>query len=191
MPSEFVQYVLQHPPRCISGVNPEPTPHSKPTLKLPRHLSVYHGQYGERDIAGVDTASFVIGCSCGCRAAYLLGYYVISYGRHRDTVFVGPLSLECSKCGAICEFFDTRKHGYDGEQGVNTCIIGKGRPDRFACPRCGEKPVIVRANFSYQGVEEFQGEMRERRQDFFNTFDVVAQCTNCNAQVEVTSFECD
>jgi len=119
-----------------------------------------------------------------------LGYYVTTEGRREDTVFVGPLSLECLKCGAVSEFFDTRRHGYDGEQGVNTHIVGEGRPDRFACPRCGESPVIACANFSYQGVEDFRGEMRKRTQDFFNTLDVVAQCMKCNALIEVTSFEC-
>jgi predicted RNA-binding Zn-ribbon protein involved in translation (DUF1610 family) len=191
MPSEFVQYVHQRPPRCISGVNAKPTEHFRPTFRLPRHLTVYHGGYGEGDIPGVDTVSFVIGCPCSCPAVYLLAYYVTYEGFRKDTGFVGPLSLECPKCGTVSKFFDTRKHGYDGEQGVNTSIVGKGRPGRFACPQCGEVPVIVCVNFSYQGVEEFRGEMRERRQDFFNSLDVVVQCTKCNTLVEVTSFECD
>ncbi len=189
MPGEVVRYVHQHPPRCISGVNGKPTGRSTPTLRLPWDQSIYHGQYGEEDILGVDTASFVIGCQCSCRAVYLLGYYVTPKG-HKDAVFVGPLSLECPKCGAVSRFFDTRNHGYDGEQGINTHIIGEGMPNRFACPDCGEAPVIVCVNFSYHGFERFYGEMWERRQDFFNTLDVVAQCTKCNALVEVTSFEC-
>jgi hypothetical protein len=191
MPDKFVQYVHQHPPRCISGLNAKPTRHHKPTIRLPGHLTIYHGQYGEGDIPGVDTASFAIGCPCGCPAVYLLGYYVTSEGCRNDTIFAGPLSLECPQCGAVSEFFDTRKHGYDGEQGLNTSILGKGKPDRFACPRCGERPVIVCPNFSYQGIEEFLGEMRERREDFFNSLDIVVQCTKCNSLVEATSFECD
>ena len=175
MPSEFVQYVHQHPPRCLFGVNAKPIGHSKPTLRLPWHLSIYHGQYGVDDIRGVDTASFVIGCPC-IVARLSLGYYVTSEGQRKDTVFVGPLSLECPKCGEVSEFFDTRKHGHDGEQGINTYIIGKGKPNRLPVPAVGKRPVIVCVNFSYQEVERFRSEMRERKQDFFNTLDVVAQC---------------
>lgn len=191
MPNEFLQYVYQHPPRCISGVNVKPTEHSKPTLRLPSNLSVYHGQYGEGDIHGVDTVSFVIGCPCSCRAVHLLGYYATSESRRNDRVFVGPLSLECPKCGVVSNFFDARQHGHDGEQGINTHITGKGKPDRFACPHCGEAPVVVYVNFSYQGGEEFRDEMRERKQDFFNTLDVAVECTKCSDLIEVTSFECD
>jgi phage FluMu protein Com len=188
MSGRFVQYVHKHPPRCISSVNAKPTERSEPSLRLPRHQSIYHG-YHSKD---ADTASFVVGCPCGCWVTYLLGYYVTSEGSRRaDTGFVGPLCLECPQCRTVSEFFDTRKHGHDGEQGVNTHIIGTGRPNRFACPRCGEVPVIVLANFSYQGVEHFRGEMRERKQDFFNTFDVVVWCPECKVLVEVTSFECD
>ena len=185
MVSEYIQYVHEHPPRCIAGLNPKPTLHFEPTLRLPPHLTVYYGQY---DVA--DTVSFVIGCPCGNRAVYLLGYFIETGGRHNDSIFVGPLSLECPKCGLISEFFDTRQHGYDGEQGINTHTIGEGKPDKFACPHCGEAQMIVSPNFCYQGAEDFQGEMQERLQEFFGGFDVVGQCTRCNALVEITSFEC-
>ena len=191
MSGEFVQYVHQHPPRCISGVNAVPTQHFRPTLRLPRHLSTYHGQYGDGDIHGVDPVSSVIGCSCGCRAVYLLGYNVLDEGPGKDMVLVGPLSVKCQECGRVSKFFDTREHGYDGEQGCNTYIIGKGKPNKFSCPRCGEAPMIVCVNFSYQGVEGFRGEMRKRKQDFFNTLGVVVQCTKCNVLIEATWFECD
>lgn len=191
MPSKFVQYVHQHPPRCVANVNAKPTQHFKPTLRLPGHLSIYYEGYGEGDIAGVDTASFIIGCPCNCRTVYLLGYCVTAEGHREDTYFGVPLSIECTTCGAISEFFDTREHGRDGEQGCNTHRIGVGKPDRFACPHCGEAPGIVCVNFSYQGVEDFDDEMLERKQDFFNTLDVVVQCMKCNALIEVTSFECD
>jgi hypothetical protein len=185
MSSEQVQHVPRKPPRCITDLNPNPTRHSKPTLLLPPELSVYHGPYNL-----ADTASFVIGCPCGERAVFLLGYYAETDNHRMDNIFVGPLSIECPKCGVVSEFFDTRKHGYDGEQGVNTHIIGDGNPDRFACPHCGVAPMVLCPNFCYQGVESFRGEMRDRSQDFFGGLDVVGQCTRCNAIVEIAAFEC-
>jgi hypothetical protein len=107
-----------------------------------------------------------------------------------DLIFAGPLFLECTHCGAVSEFFDSRRHGYDGEQGCNTHFVGEGQPDRFACTRCGVAPLIVRANFHYDGVEDFNGEMRKRPQDFFDGLDIVGMCTGCGSLVEITSFEC-
>jgi len=185
MSSEQVQYFPPKPPRCIAALNPKRTRHSKPTLLLPSHLSVYQGLY---DVA--ITASFIVGCPCGERAVFLLGYYATNEGRHKDRIFVGPLSIECPLCGVVSEFFDTRKHGWDGEQGVNTHIIGEANPQRFSCPNCGVAPMILCPNFCYEAPEEFEGEMRERPQDFFGGFDIVGQCTRCNALVEITSFEC-
>ena len=190
MPSKFVEYVHAKPPRCLSMVSAKPTERLIPTIKKPPHESIYYGDYGKPgDIEG--TASFIVGCSCGCFLVYLLGYNVMPENGH-DSVFVGPLGLECPRCGAVAEFFDTRKHGYDGEQGVNTHYVGTGDPSRVACPTCGETPMFVCVNFSYnQGVENFEGEMAKRSQDFFNTLDVVVQCSKCNCSIEVTSFECD
>lgn len=185
MKSEFVYYVHQFPPRCIAGLNPKPTEHFKPTILLPPYLSVYRAPY---DVS--NTASFIIGCPCGNRALHLLGYSEKTKGSYRDRLFVGSLRLECPKCGTVSEFFDTRNHGYDGEQGVNTHITGEGNPERFACPACGVVPMILCSNFSYQGIEDFQGEARKRLQDFFGTMDLVGQCSGCNALVEITSFEC-
>lgn len=175
MASALVQYVHQHPPRCIVDLNPKPTLHSKPTLLLPSNITVYHGAWAE-----AETASFVIGCPCGNHAVYLLGYYHTTEGRLPDTIFVGPLSLECPKCGVVSEFFDTRKHGYDGEQGVNTHITGEGKPNKFACPHCGVVPMILNPNFTYGWDVRLPGEMQPV-QDFFGSFDIVGQCTRCSS----------
>ena len=185
---EFVQHVHQNPPRCISNLRPKPVTSCKPTHRLPLHLSVYHGEYAVVPDDVLGTASFLLNCPCGFSSAVLLGYYVSD--ETEDVGFVGPLSLDCARCHQITEFFDTRKHGYDGEQGVNTYLIGEGTPDRWACPHCGVISLIVCAKFSYQGVEDFCGEMRQRPQDFFGGFDLLGQCTNCNTVFEITNFEC-
>lgn len=185
MALDDIQYVSLHPPRCITTLNPKPVEHSKPTLLLPRHLTIYHDGYDPSA-----TASFIIGCPCGCRSVHLRGYYTTSKDSNSDGGFVGPLSIECTHCSAISEFFDTRKHGYDGEQGVNTYIVGKGKPDSFICLGCRAAKLLICANFSYQAFENFGPEMRKQPQDYFDTLDIVGQCMHCHALIEVTSFEC-
>lgn len=186
MVSDIVQYVRQHPPRCIGTLRPEPSSPKRPTVLLPPHLSIYHKLRGE-----AASVSFTIGCSCGNRAVYLLGYYAFIEGRRQDRFFVGPLGLSCPECGAILELFDTREHGYDGEQGINTNIVGNGEPDSYECPQCGATPMILQPTFSYRDVEWPEGPMRERVQDYFDTFDITGTCARCKEVIEITWFECD
>jgi hypothetical protein len=184
MTHDHIQFVHEHPPRCIANLKPKPVEHAVPTLRLPSLDSVYHNYDSD------NTASFLVSCPCGCPSVYLLGHDVAANARSRDTVYVGPLRLECSVCLLVSEFFDSRKHGYDGEQGVNTHIIGEGEPDRYACPICGVTPMIISANFHYQDFADLATEMRKRAQDFFDGFDVVGQCTQCHSVIEITSCEC-
>jgi hypothetical protein len=119
-----------------------------------------------------------------------LGYNIVLDERRGDKGLVEPLTIECSNCGSISEFFDTRKHGYDGEQGINTHIIGKGESERFGCPKCGVTPMMICANFHYQEIENLGTEMLKRPEDFFDGIDIVGQCLQCDALIEITSFEC-
>lgn len=186
MTSDQIRYVHDHPPRCIAGLRPRPIQHVMPTLRQPWRDSVYYGQFDPKSMA-----SFAVGCPCGCPTAYLLGYNVIHEDHPSVTVFVGPLRLECSRCGLISEFFDSRKHGYDGEQGVNTHMVGEGEPDRFPCPICGNTPFFICANFHFQPFEEFAQGMQTRPQDYFDTFAVNGQCVRCTSLVEIVTFECN
>ena len=170
------------PTAMYNCVNPKPVDQAVPTLRLPS----LHSIYSNYDRA--NTASFVVKCPCGCPSVYLSGYYVTN--DREDTVFVGPLRIECSVCSQVSEFFDSRTHGYDGEQGVNTLIVGKGKPDRSSCPICGIVPMIVSVNFHYSDLEHLGSEMRKRAQDFFDGLDVTGQCTHCDSVIEITSFEC-
>jgi hypothetical protein len=171
-------------PRCIVGLRPRPAAALRPDILSPN--TVYPIHQWQRSVR--DVSAFAIGCPCGHPAVFLLGYFVTDGGGAKG--FVGPLGLECAKCEAISEFFDTRSHGYDGEQGCNTYVIGEGKPDRFICPRCGVMPFIIRADFSYPEDDCFAAFMKERPQDFFASLSIAGQCMNCNSLIEITSFEC-
>jgi len=191
MATEFIKFVHDHPPRCVADLNPKPTAQFEPSIKLPSHLTVFHDLCDPQESDYYDTVSFVIGCPCGKRAVHLLGYHITTEGRRPDAFLVGPLSIECNECKLIFPFFDTRLHGYDGEQGVNTHSIGHGAPEVFRCPHCGPQPLIISASFTYVVDNEFKGVSRERPQDFFTGIVILAQCTKCNSLIEATWFECD
>jgi hypothetical protein len=182
---KIIKYVHKHPPRCIIDLHPKPTIFSVPTIRKPWPYSVFHG-----NCSGDGTASFLIGCPCGHRAIFLLGYCIKNESNLRVRELVGPLSLECALCGVVTDFFDTRIHGYDGEQGVNTYIIGEGTPDRFTCPCCGAKPMFICAHFSYPDYDDFGEKMKIRREDYFEGLVIVGQCINCNDSIEIMDFEC-
>jgi hypothetical protein len=181
----WAQYVHGHPPRCIAGLHPKPTPRPQPTWLLSPHVSVFR-TWTDDSYAPF----FTVGCPCGHRAVALLGYYLPAARGDRDRLLTGPLSLECGHCRAISDLFDTRKHGYDGEQGVNTHRVGEGEPDRFVCPRCGFQRLFLCVGCSYSDPEELEPAWPGRAQDFFGGFHVVGQCLRCGSIVEIASFEC-
>lgn len=181
----WAEHVREHPPRCIADLCPKETPRPWPTWFLPPHLSVFrtwtdHG----------DDVFFMVGCPCGHRAVSLLSYYVPVETLDRDKLLIGPLGVECGRCGSISDLFDTRKHGYDGEQAVNTYLVGEGKPDRFDCPQCGFSRLFLCVGFSYSEPEKLEQTWPGRAQDFFGGFHLVGQCLRCGSIIEIFSFEC-
>jgi hypothetical protein len=86
--------------------------------------------------------------------------------------------------------FDTREHGYDGEQGCNTYAVGTGEPVRYPCPRCAGEEFFLCAGFSYSEPGELAEQWPGRAQDFFGGFHLLGQCRRCGEFAEIASFEC-
>ena len=187
MACSFLQYVAKNSPRCIAALKPIPVSHVHPTLFLPPELSVYRHLVFD----AASTVTFEVGCPCGSRVLKLSGYYMPTESRSHVHVFVGPLRVECQDCHLVSDFFDTRKHGYDGEQDCNTHMIGEGVADDCACPSCGLKRMIIYANFTYSRGDDLPNWMSERPQDFFDGFNLIGKCTGCYQTCEIASFECD
>jgi hypothetical protein len=176
--NSLVWYAHRHPPRCISDLCPVPLRQAPRGLRIPPYA-----------------AYFAVGCPCGKREVYAVGYHTKTmYGQ---AIFVSPLSLECLACGRLSELIDTRKHGYNGEQGGDCNIAGEGCRGRFPCPRCGEVPMVLMPGFSFQG-DYFEPNNRgpkdffgRRPQDFFGVFWLYGQCCRCGSVLLlVDGFEC-
>jgi hypothetical protein len=135
-------------------------------------------------------AYFTVGCPCGERTTYPLGYHAKSEGDSPVDIFISPLAIECPACGRVSEILDTKQHGWDGEQGCDCNMTGKGPRMRFPCPRCGEVPMAVAPGFSYQGDDFDPKAWDGRPQDYFGAYWLYGKCSKCGKIVDITGFEC-
>jgi hypothetical protein len=166
-----VEYAYRHPPRCIRELNPVQLTEMVPGMATYNFV-----------------AYFRVGCPCGERATYLLGYFMEDKGPGRVRVFVSPLALECPACGRVSELIDTQQHGFGGENDCDCNMTGEGPRTWFPCPQCGEVPLAVIPGFSYQGDDD-PFDIRERPQDFFGAFWVCGECSQCGQLLTITGFE--
>jgi hypothetical protein len=173
METQLVAFAHEHPPRCIAGARPAP-------LRQP--------------LPGVDAypfmAYFTVGCLCGERATYPLGYHAKSEGSRLTAIFISPLAIECPVCERVSEILDTREHGFEGEQGCDCNMLGEGPRSRFPCPTCGVVPMVVIPGFSYQGDDFDPEAWGGRPQDYFGAYWLYGQCSQCGGVVEIAGFEC-
>lgn len=131
---------------------------------------------------------YKIGCTCGSYEQELLGYSLKSQSMPSETIFVGPLSIECPLCGRRTLFFDSERHGYDGEHDSSVAMGGTGEPQHWICPTCLNAIFEIEVCMTYN-VEPDE-EYIERREDFFSEIAVVCKCTNCYGEFNVTSITC-
>lgn len=172
-PEEYVRVAHVNPPRCIAQLRP------LPLLELADGMEVHPF-----------IAYFTVGCPCGGREAFLLGYPFKSSPHDSEPFFLSPLAIECADCKQVSELFDSRQHGYDGEQGENCCKVGEGERVRVLCPNCGEAPMVIMPSFAYQFYDDDLDEWGDRMQDFFDGFGVDVRCVKCGRLTSPSGFEC-
>jgi hypothetical protein len=171
----LVMHAHKYPPRCIGALRP--TPLQQPLLGMDAFPFI---------------AYFRVGCPCGEKGVFVLGYPAVDEGPRAEEIFLGPLAIECPKCGSISELMDPRRDGYDGEIGVNCNRTGEGKRSRFPCPKCGASSMLVMPGFSYPNddMESWSEDIRQRPQDFFGSFWLYGGCAKCKGLVSITALEC-
>ncbi|MCB9849630.1 MAG: hypothetical protein H6817_02880 [Phycisphaerales bacterium] len=169
------EYLRTHVPRCIAGFAAE------------------HVAYPPVDTHDGSTV-FRVRCTCGQDRLFIEGFDWRNPDYGNESVFVGPISLRCSACGAVKVAINTDIHGYDSELGHGSCTVsGEGEQKQFACPTCGPGPLAVLARFDYPTdifVEPDFVEYAGRFQDLFDWYWLYAECGWCNQVLDVTNFEC-
>ena len=163
-------------PRCIAGFVVKPAKRPEPW-------------------EGEDIAVWRIACPCGSEHVSFLGYPLSKYNKkYSGSAFVGPLAVECAKCGRTSELFDTNQHGYHAEaSGSPTHICGKGKRKAFICPHCGSSQFEILTSFffwpaSMDLVEDEPETFESRAQDMFCEFAAHGRCQKCREVVRFTDF---
>jgi len=187
-------YFRSHPPRCLSGFYAQ-------TVQLPG--ATFDGHLPQLDVESppgvtIDASEhintvFSLACKCGGDSHYVHGYRWRNPDFDNTVVFLSPLALECSNCGAKTALLDTDIHGYDAELDHGTATAnGKGDSFVFECGECGRQSLKTYARLEYPGdlfdgdLPEFQG----REQDLFTWFSLLGYCPKCSQLIPVADFEC-
>jgi rubredoxin len=118
----------------------------------------------------------------------LLGYILESQSLPGEMVFVGPLSIECPSCGKRSVFFDSERHGYDGENESSVAMRGSGEPQHWSCPQCESTTVEIEVQMTYNVEPDEENE--ERAEDFFSEISVACKCRKCDKTFNATSIDC-
>lgn len=112
--------------------------------------------------------SKAVHCKCGHDAYSVLGHKEVEvkgFFRKRENVnILPPIYLECLNCGSVQLIFDPEKYGWDGINGDNANVVGKGKP----VPLGFEGKVAIL--YSYQGLENYVDISSEFGRDMFDTF---------------------
>jgi Zn finger protein HypA/HybF involved in hydrogenase expression len=132
--------------------------------------------------------AYKIGCTCGSSMQQLLGYSLESQSLPGEVVFVGPLSIECLSCGKRSLFFDSERHGHDGENESSVAMSGTGEPQQWSCPQCESSNIEVEVQMTYNVEHEKENE--ERAEDFFSEIAVACKCRKCKKTFKATSIDC-
>jgi hypothetical protein len=177
------RYFVEHPPRCLAGLQPEP--------------AALDGIDFDGHSAKWPNTVFRLGCPCGSRTHFVLGFL------HPDPDPFGlpnalgpfvesPLALRCASCNRRAELVDMEHHGYDGEMGNNSANEPEGRRSKVGCPSCGGKQFEVFARFEYPTdlMDDVSEEWRGREQDLFSWFTLVVECQGCGTVGVVADEEC-
>lgn len=170
-PSVFVVLAAKHPPRLLADFSAKYL--GWPLPNWPDTPDYFCG--------------FRIECSCGQGALQVSGLT-------RDGVTItDPITVSCKSCGVARLLFDLTRHGYDAEHGHEYFgLPATGSSKRWICNQCGNDAFFVEPSFTYQyeSLEDFDGIEESRIPDFFDTFCITMECSQCGEVSEADAWEC-
>lgn len=168
---EYMTYFWQNPPRCVRPVAAVADPKDTHDEDNRFHALTTHF-YIRPD--GHDEAYTV-------------------YGRptRESPLLASPIRIGSPKADRAVFAFDAASDGWDGEWRDKTLPSPPARMKQLVCPSCQGRLFRLRAAFEYPGDDEgLDDSARERRQDFFTWFWLVARCASCGRRDVVADVEC-
>ena len=170
-------YVRTHPPKCLASFQAI-------AVELPEEGFDGHGE--------PVNSFFEIRCRCGRKPHRVLGYPRVHPDSHQS-VFVGPLALQCGTCQTTSDLFDPKRHGYDAEHGSRPATLcGEGERSPFSCPHCQASTfeVIARFEYSSEGLYGDDEQLVDRAEDYFTWLTLLGRCAGCAQETHIVDFEC-
>lgn len=151
-------------PRCLEGYNIKDSP--------PEIINTW--------LQGPEFLSKLLKCKCGEEKLYV-------YASSNNEVLLAPIYLECPKCLTKNLIFNPSIHGWDGENGDNTSIIGENEPHKV-----NKLPRRVIVDYSFQGPDSYADLINDgtkNPEDYFDVFIISTQNESGKLE-EVVSYEC-
>lgn len=119
-------------------------------------------------------------CTCGNKKLNI-------YASLENELYLAPVILECPACGHKEQIFNPDIHGWDGENGDNCSMKSTEEPKVLP-----NSPKKVMVEYSYQGLENYEGLAKEgitNLEDYFDTFNLCGVDEN-GATHESIDYEC-
>jgi len=183
-------------PRCLASLHPEPVPASDLGFRR-----------------GAEVSLFRFGCACGGRSGRILGhtppgevrgslrrifetakrsFLEALGGTPQAALAVGllaPLIFRCDECERETVFFDPARDGSRARMRQEVAALQSLGVEAFRCRPCHGLSMRPIAVFHY-GVTAWRKSGLEPPQDYFDCFELFAQCAACGRQVQVCSIPC-
>lgn len=164
MGSEFLTLAAKYPPRIVA--NHQLSDISKDEL---------------------DSINLNVACLCGTEKHFVEGIADVDLG------LLCPISTNCPACHTENTIFDVNVHGYDGEFGhVSSYPEFEGKRDRLTCKQCDCKlfKVTIRLSYQFEDMTGFDDIPVDEIPNYFDTFGMVLECSECTTEIHIGDYEC-
>lgn len=162
--SNILNKFIHKKPRCLENFDTDDTP----------------TEIKNNWVQGPEFLSKLIKCKCGEEELYV-------YASSNKEMLLAPIYLECPKCLSKSLIFDPTIHGWDGENGDSTSLIGEIKPKKVY-----ETPRRVIVNYSFQNPDNYAELMEDgidKPEDYFDV--IIINTINDGGKLEeVVSYEC-
>lgn len=132
-----------------------------------------------------------ISCSCGNKHLNIITTKQLNINtnnKKENDYYYAPIYLNCPSCSLENLLFNPQQHGWDGENGDSTEIIGEGNKITF-----NDKKGSILVEYSYQDIDSYDELVNdgiENPEDYFETFNVYFVENGSNSLVDVVNYEC-
>ncbi|GHA03170.1 hypothetical protein GCM10008090_10180 [Arenicella chitinivorans] len=173
---QIIKSLLEKTPDCLTGFKV-----SVSDIKLPRSWNT-----------GLLFTTKQLSCKCGNQELELNTNQQVRvsgfFKKREKTELFPPVKVSCPNCGYAATIFDPQIHGWNGQIEDHSCESENSNLSPHP-----ESPAKVFANYSYQGVENYEGLIADgvaNPEDYFDTFTVLIVEPKTGNVVEVLSSEC-